>query len=173
MLMDCDNCGAPMALDADRGRFHCDYCGSIRLPDESAAGIRVLPGTNPGTDCTICHRPLSRALIDGFRGLYCTQCGGVLLDQAKFRLIVDRRRARATGPADTPTQLDRDNLRREILCPECGQIMDTHPYYGPGNFVIDSCSRCNLDWLDYGELETMTNAPGRDRGSSQRTGERY
>jgi Zn-finger nucleic acid-binding protein len=44
--------------------------------------------------------------------------------------------------------------------------MDVHPYYGPGNVVIDSCSACDLIWLDHGELTQITDAPGRDRGSS-------
>jgi hypothetical protein len=44
--------------------------------------------------------------------------------------------------------------------------MEVHPYYGPGNVVIDSCSACDLIWLDHGELKQISDAPGRDRGSS-------
>ena len=44
--------------------------------------------------------------------------------------------------------------------------MQTHPYYGPGNIVIDTCEHCNTIWLDYGELAAAVNAPGRDRGTS-------
>jgi hypothetical protein len=46
--------------------------------------------------------------------------------------------------------------------------MDTHPYYGPGSFVIDSCVPCDVVWLDYGEIELVANAPGRHRGSAYR-----
>lgn len=42
--------------------------------------------------------------------------------------------------------------------------MDVHPYYGPGNVAIDSCSACNLVWLDFGELRQITHAPGQDCG---------
>jgi Zn-finger nucleic acid-binding protein len=42
--------------------------------------------------------------------------------------------------------------------------METHPYYGPGNVIIDSCSRCELIWLDFGELKQIADAPGPDRG---------
>jgi Zn-finger nucleic acid-binding protein len=42
--------------------------------------------------------------------------------------------------------------------------MDTHPYYGPGNVVIDNCGRCGLVWLDFGELDRIISAAGRDRG---------
>jgi Zn-finger nucleic acid-binding protein len=39
-----------------------------------------------------------------------------------------------------------------------------HPYYGPGNVVVDSCTTCDLIWLDFGELKQIVDAPGRDRG---------
>jgi Zn-finger nucleic acid-binding protein len=42
--------------------------------------------------------------------------------------------------------------------------MNVHPYYGPGNVVIDTCSRCDLVWLDFGELQQISDAPGQDRG---------
>jgi Zn-finger nucleic acid-binding protein len=42
--------------------------------------------------------------------------------------------------------------------------MDRHPYLGPGNVVIDTCSTCDLIWLDHGELTEMVDAPGSDRG---------
>ena len=36
--------------------------------------------------------------------------------------------------------------------------MDTHPYGGPGNIVIDNCAGCELNWLDYGELQRVGRA---------------
>jgi Zn-finger nucleic acid-binding protein len=45
--------------------------------------------------------------------------------------------------------------------------LETHPYYGPGNVVIDSCAACDVIWLDFGELKQIVDAPGRDRGSRQ------
>jgi Zn-finger nucleic acid-binding protein len=42
--------------------------------------------------------------------------------------------------------------------------MTTHPYYGPGNVVIDNCPACAVIWLDHGELTAIRDAPGRDRG---------
>ena len=42
--------------------------------------------------------------------------------------------------------------------------MDVHPYYGPGNVVIDTCGQCYLVWLDHGELKQIADAPGQDRG---------
>lgn len=46
--------------------------------------------------------------------------------------------------------------------------MATHPYYGPGNVVIDTCEDCNIVWLDFGELSQIVDAPGRDRGERER-----
>jgi Zn-finger nucleic acid-binding protein len=42
--------------------------------------------------------------------------------------------------------------------------MGTYQYLGPGNIVIDTCHADDLIWLDYGELEKVLDAPGRDRG---------
>ena len=42
--------------------------------------------------------------------------------------------------------------------------MEVHPYYGPGNVIIDSCTTCDFLWLDAGELRQISDAPGADRG---------
>ena len=45
--------------------------------------------------------------------------------------------------------------------------MSTHPYFGPGNVVIDNCEACELVWLDFGELKQIVDAPGKDRGTRE------
>jgi Zn-finger nucleic acid-binding protein len=50
----------------------------------------------------------------------------------------------------------------------CAADMSTHPYYGPGNVVIDTCDACHVVWLDFGELRQIADAPGGDRGRSVR-----
>jgi Zn-finger nucleic acid-binding protein len=40
----------------------------------------------------------------------------------------------------------------------------TYRYLGPGSIVIDTCHTCDLIWLEFGELNKVVNAPGRDRG---------
>ena len=37
--------------------------------------------------------------------------------------------------------------------------MDTHPYAGPCNVIIDTSENCELNWLDYGELQRIVRAP--------------
>jgi Zn-finger nucleic acid-binding protein len=91
--------------------------------------------------------------------------------RADFADAVTRRRARAAGAPVTPSPLDPRELDTRMPCPSCGERMDVHPYYGPGNVVIDSCSRCDLIWLDFGELAQITDAPGRDRGQTARPAE--
>jgi Zn-finger nucleic acid-binding protein len=162
--MNCENCGAPMRVYGDRDYSFCEYCGSFHFPAESTDGIKVLGLAEDNVSCPGCHSQLFDASIDGCRGLHCSQCKGLLIDQSSFLTIVEYRRALAQGPPARPTPLSRDHLQRQIRCPRCGEIMDTHPYYGPGNIVIDRCSQCRVIWLDHGELGTIIDAPGRDRG---------
>jgi len=46
----------------------------------------------------------------------------------------------------------------------CEGHMGTYQYLGPGNIVIDTCHDDDVIWLDFGELNKVVNAPGRDRG---------
>jgi hypothetical protein len=75
--------------------------------------------------------------------------------------VIAERRAERTGPPAKPAPLDPEELERHIDCPTCGATMEVHPYYGPGNVVIDSCARCRLIWLDHGEIGAIERAPGR------------
>ncbi len=45
--------------------------------------------------------------------------------------------------------------------------MDTHYYEGGGNVVIDDCSRCELNWLDSGELLIIGRAADHSPTDSQ------
>jgi Zn-finger nucleic acid-binding protein len=91
----------------------------------------------------------------------------VLLPRRTFASVITRRRAWATDPPDEPTPLNREDLSRQLSCPKCGGRFETYPNYGPGNVVIDSCATCDVVWLDFGEMRTMVDAPGRDRGNRQ------
>lgn len=168
--MDCENCGAPMTLYGDQDMFYCEFCGSFRFPSESSDGIRVLGLADGDAACPVCHGQLLNASVDGLKGLHCDRCKGLLIDRASFREVVDYRRMRAKGPPDPPRPLNRGLLERQVRCPLCDRIMNTHPYYGPGNIAIDTCSHCEIIWLDRAELGTITGAPGRDRGKVTRPG---
>lgn len=166
--MDCENCGAPMTLHGDRDFFYCEFCGSFRFPAESADGIRALGLADGDVRCPVCDSSLLNASVDGLQGLHCSRCKGLLIGRSSFREVVENRRARAEGPPEPPRLLNRELLQRELRCPLCERNMNTHPYHGPGNIVIDTCGHCEVVWLDYGELGTITDAPGHDRGRPRR-----
>jgi Zn-finger nucleic acid-binding protein len=163
--MNCRNCGAAMELFERRKYYYCTYCGTFHLIETSDQdGVQVLerPG---GAPCPVCAAPLAKALLDTVHAIEsCEQCRGVLLPRGAFVDVINIRRAHASGAPTTPTPLDPRELQRRLVCPHCRQRMDVHPYYGPGNIVIDSCSECDLIWLDFGELRQVVDAPGKDRG---------
>ena len=167
--MNCPNCGAAMTLLPERSYFICEFCGSFHFPTPTEDGITVLADAPDPIGCPICSDPMLLVSFDGqHHGHQCPRCRGLLVSRVAFRETIERRRARAGGPASAPQPLKRDQLERRITCPQCGLLMNVHPYYGPGNIVIDSCDICNLIWLDYGELACAVDAPGRDRGDALR-----
>jgi Zn-finger nucleic acid-binding protein len=76
-----------------------------------------------------------------------------------FRVAVDELRSHLEGATEIPRPMNPDDLKRALRCPKCGWKMDTHPYAGPGNIVIDNCPRCELNWLDHAELRRVASAP--------------
>ena len=162
----CQNCGAPMEVVAGRDTFYCAYCGSFAFPERSGDGLVVL-GEVGELACPICSQRLTRASVADVHVLHCPECRGVLARQEAFSTIVRLLRAQATADPDPLRPVNRCELEREIACPSCGRKMSTHPYYGPGNVVIDNCPRCHVIWLDYGELAAIRDAPGRDRGRAE------
>lgn len=158
-----------MELFPTRGYYFCRYCGAFHFPETTAAdGIRVLGQSSTRLDCPVCARPLSAALLDEKHPVsYCGNCRGVLLPRTSFAEVVRARRAWATGAPAAPVPLARQELERKVSCPLCRDRMQTHPYYGPGNIVMDSCATCDAVWLDFGELKQIVDAPGSDRGTRE------
>ena len=164
--MNCGNCGAPMELFERRRCYFCHFCGSFAFIDTpEVKGVRILERPVPAANCPRCDAPLAKSLLDdAFAVEHCERCRGILLPRAAFAEAVTRRRARESGEPPRPVPLDRRELERVVACPSCHSQMDVHPYYGPGNVVIDSCQGCDQIWLDFGELEQIATAGGRDRG---------
>ena len=75
-------------------------------------------------------------------------------------VIRERRARRSAGSFCVSDPLDPTEYDRTIQCPSCHQQMEVHPYYGPGNAVIDSCSSCEVLWLDHAELTSIEQAAG-------------
>ena len=167
--MNCPNCGAPMKLFRSRDYYFCEHCHGYHFPDQNASGLRVL-GENPeGIHCPRCREVLNLVTFDDFfRGYQCPQCLGLLFNRTTFREAIDFHRSRVKSPPDPLSRFDLAELDRVTYCSVCEGEMDTFQYNGPGNIVIDTCHPCDLIWLDYGELQKVLNAPGRDRGAPRK-----
>jgi Zn-finger nucleic acid-binding protein len=153
-----------MQLVRDQDYFFCQYCGAFHFPAPNDEGVRLLDALPYPQDCPVCQEPLYRASINHYPAMHCKKCRGTLMHQYLFGEIVPYLRSRAGGPTDKPRLLDQAQLNRRVRCPQCYEVMETHPYAGPGNIVIDTCPHCHIIWLDYGEINRVINAPGSDRG---------
>ena len=155
-----------MELFASRGYFFCRYCGSFHFPDSAPdQGVRVVAETKDPVPCPVCKTKLGSAVLDDAHAVhFCQGCRGVLLDREIFADVIQHRRAWATDVPAEPVPFRKEELARQIKCPKCAAALTAHPYYGPGNVVIDNCTACDVIWLDFGELKQIVDAPGRDRG---------
>jgi Zn-finger nucleic acid-binding protein len=171
----CPACGAPITPKPDTEGYKCDYCHAIFFPGEEDGGGVVSAdsadsATGPGSSdqgCPICSVPLVQATIAKIPVLFCTQCHGLLMPMNELQSLIDASRTVDRPPA-VQTPPDPSELKRTIQCPKCHTRMDTHPYAGPGNVIIDSCGDCLLIWLDRGELTRIAHAPEEgDSGDSE------
>ncbi len=149
--MNCPDCDTPMSRAGNRPHFHCRHCSQFHFPEETGDGVTVL-GEPTGALCPVCHVALQSAEIEGETVCYCDRCRGFLSPLDTFARIVAVRRSRQR-PLDAPSEpFDPAELERRLECPNCHERMDTHPYFGGGNSVVDTCEACQLLWLDAGEL---------------------
>ena len=162
--MNCPSCGAPLRLEGHDESLSCDYCKSIYYAEKNDDGVRVL-GDAAEESCPVCAVPLRHAILARERIRYCTRCRGALIPMDTFVVLVQELQSPSTKPA-IPQPPDPRELQRRLRCPQCRQPMDTHYYGGPGNIIIDDCSKCFLNWLDAGELLRIARAPDRTYGDS-------
>ena len=159
-----------MELFERRRYYFCHHCGTFHFLEVAAVeGLQVVDRQDRARSCPVCTTPLSLALLNTNHSVdHCERCGGFLMVRPTFADVVQRRRASASGPAAPPVPIDRRELERRLNCPACRSHMEVHPYYGPGNVVIDTCDRCDMVWMDGGELQQIEDAPGADRGPHRR-----
>lgn len=142
----------------------------VGLPDELLPIDRIRPlGATLSSRCPCCREALRTGMVDAYPVLFCAGCHGLLMKNSDFGAALRERRARRPAlEAADPQPIDPDQLRRLLTCPGCNARMEVHPYYGPGNVVIDSCARCSYVWLDHSELSQLEQAGGgRTANSSQ------
>lgn len=160
--MNCKNCGGLTAPDATGTILRCRFCTSIHFAgnDGGPDGL-VLTGPESETACPRGCGTLVGGHVNGRPVIGCPTCRGLLMGTPAFGMLIADRRKAWKGPELLPQRVDPESLHRAAECPGCGYRMDTHPYYGPGNCVVDSCGRCRLVWLDAGEVAAIEQAPGR------------
>ncbi|MFN9719560.1 MAG: zf-TFIIB domain-containing protein [Planctomycetota bacterium] len=159
MVLSCQKCGGTTNSVAGQEYYHCQYCQSLLLlpnvsPDRITPTGTLLDGT-----CPVCSQAMQTGLIENQRILYCTNCHGILLRHTDFGTIIAERLARRVGidPAE-PRPIPEGAETRRVDCPACQSVMDAHPYYGPGQVMIDTCTDCGFVWLDQGELKRIEEA---------------
>lgn len=161
ITISCQKCGGVADVVAGQEYHRCEFCTSlIRLCEVSVD--RILPtGAIVESCCPSCSQSLETGLIEGRRAMYCTSCFGVLVRYTDFGGIVHSRQAKRVGvePAE-PKPIDPAAFQRHLKCPSCSTQMEVHPYYGPGNIVVDTCHECGFVWLDHGELTRVEKASG-------------
>ena len=159
----CQKCGGVAECVAGQQYLKCSFCNSLILNGEATVSVdRITPmGSVLESQCPICHAALQAGQMDGRPALYCNSCFGILLKHEDFGAVVRERRARRPGlePAE-PRPIDPAACERQLHCPACQNRMEAHPYYGPGNVVIDSCAECGVVWLDRGEMSRVEQASG-------------
>jgi Zn-finger nucleic acid-binding protein len=143
-----------MTLVAGRDYFRCDYCHSFHFPPGAGDdGVRLVDGLT-GLDCPVCLEHLQNGRIEGEPVQYCPKCRGFLSTNPVFATIVRQRRTKRPV-SDSTHSFCPEELKRSVKCPQCQNRMDTHPFYGGGRVVVDTCPVCALIWLDAGELTVI------------------
>jgi len=155
--MNCENCGGPMLVDADRGCLVCEYCKSEWIPQADDEGVSVL--AEGSLECPLCKTVLFQASISRHTFLYCKKCRGMLIAMDEFLAMEEDLRAQRDAPAQILPPIDLSEADRIIQCPECHHDMDNHRYGGPGGVFIDTCEECGVHWLDRGEMHRIVVAP--------------
>jgi len=159
----CKQCGGNVEPVVGREYMQCRYCHTLAFPHENPLSVdRVTPlGDDTDAECPCCSEPLQKGQIEDRNLLYCGSCYGMLLKNESFGAVVRERRARREHiEGETPKPIDMSDYDRRIHCPNCDGLMEVHPYYGPGNVVIDSCHQCHFIWLDHGELARIERSAG-------------
>jgi Zn-finger nucleic acid-binding protein len=158
-MPDCPNCGAPLRIIRDKRLLVCEHCGSEQEAPAIPEEIQLLEETTHA--CPLCSTPLSKSRLHGQPLLCCPACGGLLIGMNVFTTIIDAVRAYDVGPFRMSAPSRQTPGERTLNCPSCAQPLESHRYSGPGNVVIDTCSRCLVNWLDQGELRRIALAPDR------------
>lgn len=106
--------------------------------------------------CPVCRTvELLKQTYEGLNVHQCPKCFGHLLP----RLRADAIKRRANCPPEELEQkvmLERaEDSQRLVKCPRCGGLMRKQNKARPVRFQIDLCRKCDVLWLDGGELALL------------------
>lgn len=153
-----------MTLEEGKDFFRCPSCRAVHFPDPDESGVRDL-AEESGLPCPACRTPLHHAAAGGIRLERCPNCRGLLIDTESFLAIIETLGPQTPQSELPPRPIREEELARRIRCPRCNDDMDTHPYAGPGNIVIDNCPACHLNFLDPRELPQILQRTGARRSA--------
>ena len=146
-----------------QSHFRCDDCNTFHFPTEINKSLVPIEPQGKVTEfqCPKCQLSLEVGLIhQTTETCFCSNCRGFVLPSPALGDLISDLRARYQGPDDQPQPIDPNELDIFDDCPACLEKMESHPYYGPGNVVLDTCPHCQIAWLDHGELAKIVRAPG-------------
>lgn len=161
--MNCPNCGAGLTISSLSSLAMCDYCGTTHQRQTAARGVDRIDITDQPLEqkCPACRTHLFRGFVDEYEVAACQGCEGFLVAGGAIRRIIEGRRATFEGVESVPQPLDDAFLNVPgRACPQCHEGMERHPYYGPGNAIIEDCGRCCRLWFEAGTLAAIEAAPG-------------
>ena len=161
--MNCQLCSRAMLQVPDKTHFTCHVCLTFAFPFSIDAGPEPIVPAGKGVEfgCPRCDESLEvEALFERTNVCFCSSCRKFVVDNASVGDFIRDLRASYTGPEDNPVPMNAAQLKVRCTCPACGDQTEAHPYYGPGNCVLDTCRHCKLVWFDHGELDVIVRAPG-------------
>lgn len=102
--------------------------------------------------CSKCEVKLRREFYENVPIHQCDSCTGHLLTGHRLKNIRQRREKQLEDFREELDAAGSDTLER-IRCPKCRLSMEKRcKEFGPSKFHVDRCRKCDLYWLDGGEL---------------------
>ena len=102
--------------------------------------------------CTVCKVKLERQKYEGVTISVCPDCKGALVPRQRMKNIQTRRTKDNQDLVKEYVEAAEDTLAN-IDCPECYRTMWKHKRkLGSQYFYMDTCKKCDVFWLDKGEI---------------------
>ena len=160
--MFCQSCGASLKAEFSDLPIVCPHCTHRNVDLSRMVPVDGLEPVYPleGESCPRCEAEFWAGVLDGAPIKFCKVCQGILISHGDFGTLIRTRRADFHGREMKPKPFQPEELKERCICPDCHQVMECYPYYGPGNAIIDSCENCDWVWLDGSELNCLIASPG-------------